>query len=135
MKKYLSSLVILVSFVMYSFTGFASCIKANNTPVILQLRKAPWIVGNPNPTKSDPNSTPPVCVYLNEESNNLLLYSSSVHSVTYYIYDADEMEVSNGSVSFSEHGDTSIYVGTLNEGTYTIYIVVNNIVYGGEFQI
>jgi hypothetical protein len=135
MKKYLSSLVIMLSFVMQSLTMLADGIQPINTPVILQPRKAPWIVGNPKPTKSDPNLESPVSVYLNEVSDSLLLYSSSEESVTYYIYDADELEVCNGNVTFSEQGEASIYVGTLNEGVYTIYVVVDDDVYGGEFQL
>ena len=135
MKKYLSSLVIMLSFVMQSLTVLAGGIQPINTPVILQPRKAPWIVGNPKPTKSDPNLESPVSVYLNEVSDSLLLYSPSEESVTYYIYDADELEVCNGNVTFSEHGEASIYIGTLGNGIYTIYIVVDDDVYGGEFQL
>ncbi len=135
MKKYLSSLVIMLSLVMQSLIVLADGNQPINTPVILQPRKAPWIVGNPKPTKSDPNIEPPVCVYLNEVSDSLLLYSPSEESVTYYIYDADEIEVCNGNVTFSEHGEASIYVGTLGIGIYTIYIVVDDDVYGGEFQL
>lgn len=135
MKKYLSSLVIMLSFVMQSLTVLADGIQPINTPVILQPRKAPWIVGNPKPTKSDPNLESPVSVYLNEVSDSLLLYSPSEESVTYYIYDADEQEVCNGNVTFSEQGEASIYVGTLGDGIYTIYIVIDNDVYGGDFQL
>ena len=125
----------MLSFVMQSLTVLAGGIQPINTPVILQPRKAPWIVGNPKPTKSDPNLESPVSVYLNEVSDSLLLYSPSEESVTYYIYDADELEVCNGNVTFSEHGEASIYIGTLGNGIYTIYIVVDDDVYGGEFQL
>lgn len=135
MKKYLSSLVIMLSLFMQCLTVLADGIQPINTPVILQPRKAPWIVGNPKPTKSDPNVEPPVCVYLNEVSDSLLLYSPSEESVIYHIYDADELEVCNGNVTFSEQGEASVYVGTLDEGIYTIYIVVDVDVYGGEFQL
>ena len=135
MKKYLSPLVIMLSLVMQSLTVLADDIQPINTPVILQPRKAPWIVGNPKPTKSDPNVEPPVSVYLNEVSDSLLLYSPSEESVTYYIYDADELEVCNGNITFSEQGEASIYVGTLGNGIYTIYIVVDDDVYGGDFLL
>ena len=135
MKKYLSPLVIMLSLVMQSLTVLADGIQPINTPVILQPRKAPWIVGNPKPTKSDPNVEPPVSVYLNEVSDSLLVYSPSEESVTYYIYDADELEVCNGNITFSEQGEASIYVGTLGNGIYTIYIVVDDDVYGGDFLL
>lgn len=135
MKKYLSSLVIMLSFVMQSLTMLADGIQPINTPVILQPRKAPWIVGNPKPTKSDPILESPVSVYLNEVSDSLLLYSLSEESITFYIYDADELEVCNGNVTFSEQGEASIYVGTLGNGLFTIYIVVDNGIFGGDFLL
>ena len=125
----------MLSLVMQSLTVLADGIQPINTPVILQPRKAPWIVGNPKPTKSDPNVEPPVSVYLNEVSDSLLLYSPSEESVTYDIYDADELEVCNGNITFSEQGEASIYVGTLGNGIYTIYIVVDDDVYGGDFLL
>lgn len=128
MKKYLISFMIMLTFVMQSFTLLPGL-----TPVYLQLNNK--IGGNLRPTKSDPNIEPPINVYLNESSDSLLLYSPSEESVTYYIYDAYEQEVCNGNVSFSEQGEASIYVGTLGNGIYTIYIVVDDDVYGGEFQL
>ena len=132
MKKYLISFIIMLTFVMQSF---AMLVQGIQRPVLLYLREAPWNDGIFTPTKSDPNVEPPVSVYLNEVSDSLLLYSPSEESVTYYIYDAYEQEVCNGNVSFSEQGEASIYVGTLGNGIYTIYIVVDDDVYGGEFQL
>lgn len=128
MKKYLISFMIMLTFVMQSFTLLPGL-----TPVYLQLNNK--IGGNLRPTKSDPNTELMVWVYLNEVSDSLLLYSPSEESVAYYIYDAYEQEVCNGNVSFSEQGEASIYVGTLGNGIYTIYIVVDDDVYGGEFQL
>lgn len=132
MKKFLSFFMIMLSLAMQSITALAGGI---NTPVLLQLRVTPWQDGIHRPTKSDPNLEPPVNVYLSEASDSLLFYSASEESVTYYIYDADGLEVCNGTVTFSEQGEASICVGTLVDGMYTIYIVVDNDVYGGEFQI
>jgi hypothetical protein len=128
MKKLLSVLVIMLSFVMQSFT-----ILPGQTQVYLKFKNK--IGGNLGPTKSDPDIESPVSVYLSEASDSLLLYSPSEESVIYYIYDADELEVCNGNVTFSEQGEASVYVGTLDEGIYTIYIVVDVDVYGGEFQL
>ncbi len=132
MKKFLSFLVIMLSLAMQSITALAGGI---NTPVLLQLRVIPWQDGIHRPTKSDPNLEPPVNVYLSEASDSLLFYSTSEESVTYYIYDADEQEVSNGSIFLSEQGEASIYTGFLEEGVYTIYLVIDEFVYGGDFQM
>lgn len=129
MKKYLSLLVIMLALVMQSFT-----ILPGLTPVYLRPEIGPVFGGNHKPTKSDPNTEPPVSVYLNEAADSLLLYSPSEESVTYYIYDEDELEVSNGNVIFSEQGEASIYLGSLNEGTYSISLVVDTLVYVGEFD-
>ena len=114
MKKLLSSFVIMLAFVMQSFT-----ILPGVTPVYLQLRTHPLVTGH-KPTKSDPNTELPVSVYLSEAADSLLLYSPSEESVTYYIYDGDELEVSNGNVTFSEQGEASIHLGSLDEGIYSV---------------
>lgn len=127
MKKLLSVLVIMLSFVMQSFT-----ILPGQTQVYLKFKNK--IGGNLGPTKSDPDIESPVSVYLSEASDSLLLYSQSGETVTYYIYD-EELEVSNGSVTFSDQGESSIYIGTLDEGIYTISLELDSLVYEGEFEI
>lgn len=131
MKKLLSLLVIMLAFVMQSFTILPGLTQVYLRPKII----GPVMGGNLDPSKSDPNTELMVWVYLNEVSDSLLLYSPSEESVTYYIYDVDEQEVCNGNVTFTEQGESSIYVGTLGNGIYTIYIVVDDDVYGGEFQL
>ena len=84
---------------------------------------------------SDPNVEPPVSVYLNEVSDSLLLYSPSEESVTYYIYDSNELKVCNGNVTFSEQGEASVSICTLCAGTYSIFIEVDILVFEGEFEI
>lgn len=132
MKKFLSFLVIMLSLAMQSITVLAGGI---NTPVLLQLRVTPWQDGIHRPTKSDPNLEPPVNVYLSEASDSLLFYSTSEESVTYYIYDADEQEVCNGSIFLSEQGEASVSISTLCEGTYSIFIEVDSLIYEGEFEL
>lgn len=128
MKKFLSLLVIMLAFIMQSFT-----ILPGQTQVYLKLKNK--IGGNLGPTKSDPDTESPVNIYLSEACDSLLLYSQSEESVTYYIYDENELEVSNGSVTFSNQGESSIYIGTLDEGIYTIFLELDSLVYEGEFEI
>ena len=130
MKKYLCFLFIMFTLVTQSTTMLADGLQA---PILLHLRKTPWNNGIPRPSKSEPEPT--VSAYLNESSDSLLLYSSVEESLTYYIYDEDELLVNNGNVSFSDQGEASIYLGTLEEGTYIIFIVVNDAVYEGEFEL
>lgn len=131
MKKLLSILAILLVFVMQSFT-----LVPGMTPVLLHFKEPKINAGMPGSSRSlGSGMEATIEVYLNEVSDSLLLYSPSEESVTYYIYDADEQEVCNGNVTFSEQGESSIYVGTLGDGIYTIYIVIDNDVYGGDFQL
>lgn len=131
MKKLLSILAILLVFVMQSFT-----LVPGMTPVLLHFKEPKINGGISGPSRSlGSGMEATIEVYLNEVSDSLLLYSPSEESVTYYIYDADEQEVCNGNVTFSEQGEASIYVGTLGDGIYTIDIVIDNDVYGGDFQL
>lgn len=130
MKKILISFVIMLTFIMQSFT-----LLPGQTPILLRLESGPNSGGvYPKPTKSDPNIEPPINVYLNESSDSLLLYSPTELSCSYNIYDVDELEVCNGSVAFSEQGEGFIYLGTLDDGTYTISFEVDTLVYVGEFE-
>lgn len=128
MKKYLISFMIMLTFVMQSFTLLPGL-----TPVYLQLNNK--IGGNLRPTKSDPDTESPVNIYLSEACDSLLLYSQSEESVTYYIYNENELEVSNGNATFSGQGEASIYLGILDDGIYTISLEVDSLVYEGEFEI
>ena len=131
MKKILISFVIMLSFIMQSFT-----LMPGQTPILLKLKSGPNAGGvYPKPSKSDPNTEPPISVYLNESSDSILLYSPSELTCSYNIYDVDELEVSNGNVMFSELGEASIYLGTLDEGIYTISLELDSLVYEGEFEI
>lgn len=132
MKKFLIPFVIMLALMMQSLTMLAQGIQR---PVLLYLREAPWNDGIFRPTKSDPNVEPPVSVYLNDVSDSLLLYSPSEESVTYYIYDSNELKVCNGNVTFSEQGEASVSISTLCEGTYSIFIEVDSLVFEGEFEI
>ena len=131
MKKYLSLLVIMLAFIMQSFT-----ILPGLTQVYLRPRTDPYFPGTQGPSRTPAlNGEPSVCVYMNEASDSLLLYSTSEESVTYYICDADEQEVCDGSVMFSEQGSASVSLGTLDEGIYTISLEVDSLIYEGEFEI
>lgn len=130
MKKLLSILAIFFVFVMQSFT-----LVPGMTPVLLRV-KEPKINGTiPGPSRSQGSGMEATIeVYLNETSDSLLLYSPSELSCFYNIYDVDELDVCNGNVIFSEQGEASIYLGSLNEGTYSISLVVDTLVYVGEFD-
>jgi hypothetical protein len=130
MKKYLSLLVIMLAFVMQSFT-----ILPGQTQVFLRLRSDPFYPGQGPSRSPETNDEPLINAYLTDSSDSLLLYSSSAQTCTYNIYNVYEQEVSNGCVIFSELGEASIYLGTLDEGIYTISLEVDSLVYEGEFEI
>ena len=131
MKKYLSLLVIMLAFIMQSFT-----ILPGLTQVYLRPRTDPYFPGTQGPSRSpETNIESIISVYLSESLDSLLLYSPSEGTCSYNIYNEYEQEVNNGSVMFSELGEASIYLGTLDEGTYTISLELGGLVYEGEFDI
>ena len=131
MKKYLSLLVIMLAFIMQSFT-----ILPGLTQVYLRPRTDPYFPGTQGPSRSpETNIDSIISVSLSESLDSLLLYSPSEGTCSYNIYNEYEQEVNNGSVMFSELGEASIYLGSLDEGTYTISLEVDSLVYEGEFQI
>ena len=130
MKKLLCICVLLLVFVMQSFTFIPGL-----TPVLLRIKEPKLNGGMPGPSRSPRlgmEST--IEVYLNESSDSLLLNATIGESVTYYINNVEDSEVCNGVATFSEQGDASIYLGTLDEGTYTISLELDSLVYEGEFE-
>lgn len=131
MKKLLCILAILLVFVMQSFT-----LVPGMTPVLLHLKEPKINAGMPGSSRSlGSGMEATIEVYLNETSDSLLLYSPSELTCSYNIYDVDELEVCNGNVTFSEQGETSIYLGTLDEGTYSLTLEIDTLIYVGEFEI
>lgn len=131
MKKLLSILAILLVFVMQSFT-----LVPGMTPVLLHFKEPKINGGMPGSSRSPGSGMEATIeVYLNETSDSLLLYSPSEGTCSYNIINEYEQEVNNGSVMFSELGEASIYLGSLDEGTYTISLEVDSLVYEGEFEI
>ena len=131
MKKLLSILAIFFVFVMQSFT-----LVPGMTPVLLRVKEPKITGGIPGPSRSPGSGMEATIeVYLNETSDSLLLYSPSELTCSYNIYDVDELEVCNGNVTFSEQGETSIYLGTLDEGTYSLTLEIDTLIFVGEFEI
>ena len=129
MKKLLVSLVTLFALAMQSFVPVPGM-----TQVFLQV-KYDRIGGMPRPSKGPGvNVEPAITAYLNEASDSLLLYSSSVDACSYNIYNDEEQGVESGSLMFSEQGEAAISIAALDEGIYSLSLEVDSLVYEGEFE-
>ena len=133
MKKNFYFVMFMLAIFMQSSTVLA---EDTLTPVFLHEKVDPMVGGNQGPTRSpETNIEPTITAYLSESSDSLLLYSSTEETITYYIYDEDEQEVTSGSLVITEQSGATIYLGLLGEGTYTICIVVDGITFEGEFEL
>ena len=104
------------------------------TQIFLQV-KYEKIGGMPRPSKAPGiNVEPAITVYLAEASDSLLLYSSPADVCSYNIYTGEEQNVMGGSIIFSEQGEAAISIATLVEGTYTLALEVDSLVFEGEFE-
>ena len=129
MKKTFISLVTLLAFALQSFVPVPGM-----TQVFLHV-KFDKIGGIPKPSKSPGiNIEPTISVYMNETADSLLLYTASEETCSYNICNDDDLEVGCGNLVFSEQGEASVSIGTLAEGTYTISIEVDSLVFAGEFE-
>ena len=130
MKKTFISLVTLLAFALQSFTPMPGMV-----PVYLRVKKPPLNGGLQGPSKSPGiDLVPTISVYMNETADSLLLYTASEETCSYNICNENELEVGCGNLVFSEQGEASVSIGTLAEGTYTISIEVDSLVFEGEFE-
>ena len=105
-------------------------------PVSLYYKSTPVLGGILKPSKAPAkHHSWSICVYLDETNQNLELFSTSNETISYYLYNEDGEDVSNGIISFIENDYSSIYLGILTEGVYTIDIICNGITYEGSFQL
>lgn len=61
--------------------------------------------------------------------------TTSIPSMSMSIKDEVGTEVLNTTVNIQQGVTTSVNVSTLSSGTYTLYIIVNNITFFAEFDL
>ncbi|MBO4907111.1 MAG: hypothetical protein J5486_08800 [Bacteroidaceae bacterium] len=107
---------------------------ADDTTVI--LNPVGPSLGNHNKPKSPINLSFLPTVTFNDETNVLTFEGNSdLGAVPYEVEDACENIVSSGVRYIYLNGTTTVSLGTLTTGTYTLYIIVGDNTYAGEFEV
>ena len=122
--------------IIYALTMSSMVVLANNTlSGEDQSQDPPVLNGNPKPQK-----VPSIQRKLTNDArweymnNNLLLYIAAEGTATYTIYNELGDVVYMGTTNLHSNRYSSIYIGMLNGGVYSINIECNGVVYSAIFE-
>ena len=123
-------------FLLMAFGSLLTCsVVAQTTEINWHLAKDGDIILHPHP-KSPINLSFLPTVTFNDETNVLTFEGNSdLGAVPYEVEDACENIVSSGVRYIYLNGTTTVSLGTLTAGTYTLYIIVGDNTYAGEFEV
>lgn len=107
----------------------------NVSPVYFHKKPAPKLDGTPRPSKAPANYSLTLSVFLDEDSQQLVMYDPSGETYTYYICNEDEDVISQGVLNFSSSESCTVNLWTYSSGTYDIIVVYNGVTYSGTFEI
>ena len=134
MKKDLRLLILLFAIMLQ-----CPIMLANNTEGVeinLTQRTKPKQNGNVKPSKAPARRVViPVSAFLNETTRCMSISSTSGESAFYYIYDEEGQEVDCGIVTLSGGAGTTINLGMLLDGEYTIEVIIDGVAYEGAFYL
>lgn len=134
MKKYFKLFIFIIVFTTQCPIMLAQ--GSESTQVFLAPRPKPKQGGFTKPSKSpDRHPFVPISIFLDETSRNMTVYSSSHNSISYYVYDQDEHEVSSGVLTLLENESTTLSLEMLLDGAYSILIDIDGIIYEGNFLL
>lgn len=99
-------------------------------------RKVPPLNGNPRPSRAPAKRVVvPISAFLNETARCMSVSSTSGESAFYYIYNEEGQQVDSGIVTFSGDAGSTINLGMLLDGEYTIEVVLDGVAYEGTFYL
>lgn len=130
LRTCLKLITFLVAFVAYISTVYAD---GNGlTPIYAYRKETPKIDGNLKPHKVPGLTVPPVQMYYNADTNDLVFENSEEISVTYYILNESEeiLLMDTFSGNYYEHS-----LDGLSRGQYKIVLECNEILYEGDLVI
>lgn len=134
MKKALRLLFLLLTFMVQCPITLAKDVEG--VEISLSLKTKPKQEGNSKPLKAPARRVIiPVSAFLNETNKCISVSSTFGESAFYYIYSEKGQEVSCGIITFLGDAGSSINLGMLLDGEYTIEVIVDGVAYEGTFYL
>lgn len=133
MTKKIYVWAILLAFVMQSMNAWSKT--SSLSPVCLYNKHTPKLDGNPKPSKAPANFVLTLSVFIDEDSQQLVMYDPLGETYAYYIYNENEEVISQGVLDFSNSEYCTVDLWTYQSGTYVITIIYNGYTYSGTFEM
>jgi hypothetical protein len=134
MKKNLRLFILLFAFMLQCPIMLAN--NAEGVEINLTQRTKPKQNGNIGPSRAPARRVIlPVSAFLNETARCMSVSSTSGGSAFYYIYNEEGQQVDSGIVTFSGDAGSTISLGMLLDGEYTIEVVLDGVAYEGTFYL
>lgn len=131
MNRKVKALCILASFAFHAVGVLAQ--SSQGTPV--PLKKHYPTTGNTGGSRAPGRFILSLEVTYDEQGNQLVFHDEDRSDITYYIYDYNGEPSYHDICTFDDEGFYSVSLDGLENGTYTIYVIANNIKYEGTFDI
>ena len=133
MKTKLTLFAFMLAFCMQTSVVYAD---DGDMPLFLNAKTGPKIGGNAGPRRAPARPAYlDMDIYLNEDIRCLKLFSAEPTTITYYIYNWDDEEVADGTLTFTGQAEAVVSLATLPEGIYFLEIVQDGTTYVGEFVL
>ena len=128
MKKFISILIAMLTFCTLTSEDVAENLGA---PISLRVRHP--IGGATRPSKSPANFLTSLEVVYDSDDDFLYFYDEKDDTVSFFIYNDENVCVSQGACNFNESHSYSMSLG-LGTGSYTIIVLINGVEYCGNFD-
>lgn len=133
MTKKIYFMAILFAFLMQSMSVWSNT--NGISPVSMYRKHAPKLDGNPKPSKAPANFNIPLAVFLDEDSQQLIVTPLADGDYTYNIYDGCGSVVTQRLIKCTANDSFSIDLCLCQSGFFTVEFVVEGNAFEGEFEI
>lgn len=122
-----------IIFILALFAILPQFALADDTTVILKPT-GPGVGNHPKPKSPTDLSFLPTVTF--NDATNVLIFvgNSDLGAVAYYVEDENDMMVAAGTLYIYDSGTSTVNLGTLAVGSYTLYIEVGTDTYAGDFE-
>lgn len=131
MKRFIK--ILSIALVLNLFFTNAYSTVSDGTQIC--LRRSYPIGGATRPSRCPAQTTSPVEVFLDSYSDLITFVGNNDDEVSFIIYNEDGGVVTFGSCVFNDDGENSTLLSPIQDGTYSIVVIVNEVEYFGTFEI
>lgn len=131
MKRFIKSFSVALVWSLFFTNAYSTVINGSQ----ISLRRSYPIGGATRPSRCPAQTTLPVEVFLDYYSGLITFVGNKDDEVSYIIYNEDGDIETSDSCNFNDDGEYSKSLSPLQDGTYTIVVIINEVEYFGIIEI